>query len=125
MPQSRHGFKARHSSFLRQECQRAREWRGKGAVKVCDCCKDSFIGHKVQLVSCSRTTERSKNRFKKRCESKYESVKCGWQHFFDGLLSLMPYLTIIVIAIAAICLLRNAEQKQITISTLNISVEKK
>ena len=117
----------RHATlfFLRQECQRANNRRGKGAVKVCDCCKDSFIGHKVQLVSCSRTTERSQNRFKKRCESKYESVKCGWRHFFDGLLSLMPYLTIIVIAIAAICLLRNAEQKQITISTLNISVEKK
>ena len=31
MPQVKHGFcKARHSSFLRQECRRAREWRGEG-----------------------------------------------------------------------------------------------
>ena len=91
----------------------------------CFCCKKNSIGHRLQLVSCSSVVTRSKKRFTKKCERKYEPKKCCWRQFFDGLLPIMPYLTIIVIAIAAICLLRDIGPKQNVTSTLHISVEKK
>ena len=98
----------------------------KGDVKMkCFCCKKCSISHGLQLVSCNSVETRSKKRFTKRCERKYEPKKCCWRQFFDGLLPIMPYLTIIVIAIAAICLLRDIGPKQNVTSTLHISVEKK
>ena len=98
----------------------------KGDVKMkCFCCKKNSISHGLQLVSCSSVVTRSKKSFTKKCERKYELKKCCWRQFFDWSLSIMPYLTIIAIAIAAIFLLRDVEPRQNVTSALNIYVDKK
>ena len=110
MPPVRRGdLKTRHFFFPR-----------KGVNRETECGKKEFqMRCGLKLTSCKTKIESFNKKFNKCSERNY----CVEKSLSDVILSFMPYVTIIIIAIGAILLLRDNDSKVTKSTFLHISVE--